>query len=100
MHNLITEAGFQTRMALRDQAVMDKILDRATDTLSESTQRRIASAGGKLVRYMLFADEVELDDPIAGTWLFGALCSAGPLRQPGPFPARIRSGIAPLRNYR
>ncbi|MBI2425909.1 MAG: hypothetical protein HYV27_24000 [Candidatus Hydrogenedentes bacterium] len=67
MHNLITEAGFHTRMALRDQAVMDKILNRAPDILSESTQRRIASAGDKLVRHMLFVDEVELDDPIVGT---------------------------------
>ncbi|GMW02554.1 MAG: hypothetical protein AMXMBFR84_36900 [Candidatus Hydrogenedentota bacterium] len=67
MHNLMTSADFETRLALRDQAIMDEALNRSGGELSESTQRRIASAGSKLVDYLLFAREVPLKSAIAGT---------------------------------
>lgn len=67
MHNLMTQANFETRMALHRQAVMDKIFDRAPDTLSESTQRIIKSSGDALVDYMIFAHEIELESPVEGT---------------------------------
>ena len=67
MHNLMTRANFETRMALHRQAVMDQIFDRAPDALSESSQRIVKSVGDALVEYMLFMDEAELDAPIRGT---------------------------------
>jgi len=70
MHNLITSANYAAQMALRDAAIMDEALGRQTDPLSESTRRRIASAGDRLLRYMLFVDEAPLVDPIRGTSTF------------------------------
>ena len=67
MHNLMTEANYETRFALRDQAVMDEILERDPDERSDSTLRRIANIGNRLVDYMLFVDEAELVSPIVGT---------------------------------
>ncbi|MCL4693645.1 MAG: hypothetical protein KJ060_14185 [Candidatus Hydrogenedentes bacterium] len=84
MHNLITRADFETRLALRDEAVMDEALHRDTETLSESAQHRIASVCDKLVDYMLFVDEPELDDPIQGTSGGAVLvASIGPGGRPG-----------------
>jgi hypothetical protein len=71
MHNLMTRAGFETRMALHRQAVMDQIFNRAPDTLSESSQRIVKSVGDALVEYMLFMEEPELAAPIRGTSGFG-----------------------------
>jgi hypothetical protein len=67
MHNLITRANFLTRMALRDGAVMNKMLERPDDFCSESTKRRIESATEPAVKYMLFAGETRLTDQIVGT---------------------------------
>jgi len=67
MHNLITRASYDTRFALQDQAVMDELLQRPAGELGESTLRRIASAGGRLVDHLLFADEVPLEAPVSGT---------------------------------
>jgi hypothetical protein len=67
MHNLITQANFETQLALRDEAVMDEALNRERDTLSESTQHRIASVCDRLVDYMLFVGEPDLKDPVRGT---------------------------------
>jgi hypothetical protein len=60
MHNLLTRANHQTRIALRDAAVMNESLGRPADHLSESTQTRIADAGEPVVRYMLFMDEAAI----------------------------------------
>lgn len=67
MHNLLTRADFETRMALHRQSVTDEIFERDPNTLSESTQRIITNIGDKLVAYMLYVDEFELNDPVAGT---------------------------------
>jgi hypothetical protein len=84
MHNLITNANFETRFALKDQAVMDEILDRDPNVFSESTKRRIANTGNKLVDYMLFKDEVRLTDPVSGTSGFAkAFSSRGPRDKQG-----------------
>lgn len=79
MHNRITNASFETRMALHRQAITDDILERDHEVLTESTQRVIANAGDKLVRYMLFIDEEEYEDPIAGSSAYAeAFASYGP----------------------
>jgi hypothetical protein len=67
MHNRLTKANFLTRLALRDEQVMNEMLKRPADYRSESTTRRIHSAGEPLVKYMLMAHEARLTDPVAGT---------------------------------
>ena len=67
MHNFITLANYETRMALHHGTVMNRALERPQDFVSESTQRRISSATEKLLKYMLFAEETPLTDKIAGT---------------------------------
>lgn len=70
MHNLIARANFETRIATHYDRGINEALGRPLDTVSPSTGRRIASAGEKLVRYMLFADELELENPVSGTSQF------------------------------
>lgn len=67
LHNLITRANHQTRLALRDEAAMNRALGRAVDERLESTTSRIRSVAEPLVRYLLFADEAPLSGRIAGT---------------------------------
>lgn len=76
MHNLITCANYATRRALRDAAVLNEMLDAPADYLSPSSQRRIANAGDKLLKYLLFADEAALTDAVEGTSDFAAEFSA------------------------
>lgn len=70
MHNLLTRAAYQARLALRDQEAMNNALGRPADHRSDSTTARIESAGEALVRHMLFADEPHLTDPVAGSSTF------------------------------
>lgn len=67
MHNRITQANFKTRLALRDQGVMNEMLERPEDYRSDSTKRRIEKAAEKVVQYMLFGGEIQLTEPIQGT---------------------------------
>jgi hypothetical protein len=71
-HNLITRAGFQTRLALHDQKLLNKELGHSDGYLSDTTYRRIKSAGDPLVRYLLFSREAKLAEPIQGTSTFAA----------------------------
>jgi hypothetical protein len=66
-HNLIARAGFLTRMALYQEASLNKELGRPAGQRWESTTSRIKDAGEPLVRYLLFSEEAELTAPIAGT---------------------------------
>ena len=72
MHNYITNASYETRMALHQGQVMNRALDRPNDYVSESTLRRISSASEKLVKYMLFSEETPLTDKVQGTSDFAA----------------------------
>jgi hypothetical protein len=67
MHNRITRANFLTRIALHDEAELNKALGRPADQRSELTQRRIKSACEPLVKYLLFCGEAKLDAPVKGT---------------------------------
>ncbi|MHB1424401.1 MAG: hypothetical protein ACYC3I_14615 [Gemmataceae bacterium] len=67
MHNRLTRANFQTRVALRDEAEFNKVLGRPADYRSDSTLSRIKNAGEPVVQYMLFCEEAQLSDPIKGT---------------------------------
>ena len=79
LHNLFTLANFKTRLALRDGKIMNEMLERPQDYLSESTKRRIRNAGEPVVKYMLFSEEIKLTDPIHGTSEFAReFASRGP----------------------
>ena len=67
MHNLITLASYEARRADHYDATWNKVLERPADHRSEVSQRRIVSAGEKLLRCMLFSGEFPLTSAIQGT---------------------------------
>lgn len=69
-HNFVTQASYETRIALHQQTEMNRILDEPEDYRSESTKRRIASVANELVEYLLFKDEFQLSSPVSGTTAF------------------------------
>ncbi len=69
-HNLITKIGYETRLALHNQQVMNEALRQANDEMSESTRRRVRNAAADLVRYLLFAGEATWQSPIKGSGSF------------------------------
>jgi hypothetical protein len=86
MHNLITLANYQARLALHYEAGINKALGRPHDAISPSTERRIRSPVEKLLRYMLFSGEPALSDPVSGTSGFADQFAAS-----GPRDSRGRS---------
>jgi hypothetical protein len=67
LHNLITRANYETRIALRDCAALNKALGDPPGHLSESTLHRIKSVCEPLVKAMLFSGEAKLTDAVEGT---------------------------------
>jgi hypothetical protein len=67
VHNQITLANYQTRLALRDQEVLDQLDGKPAAQRSSSIQHRIDSAAEDLLRCLLFSEEAALTDPIEGT---------------------------------
>ncbi len=67
MHNMITRAAYETRQTIHYQQVMNRVLDRDVSHESESTVRRIKSAGDELLKYLLFAGEAKIESPITST---------------------------------
>jgi hypothetical protein len=86
MHNLITRANFQTRLALRDEKAMNEALGRPAGERLDSTFSRIKSAADPLIKYMLFDKESPLTAPIAGSTTFAKDFAAR-----GPFDSQGRS---------
>jgi hypothetical protein len=79
IHNLITKANYETRIALRDQRAMNQALQEKPDHVFESTPRRIQGACEPLVRAMLFCEETPLKDRVIGSSAFaGEFSAAGP----------------------
>ncbi len=72
MVNMITRVGYETRMALLEQAGINRSLGEPADHMSDSTQHRIKSMADELVKYMLFANETPLTAEIKGTSNFAA----------------------------
>lgn len=66
MTNLIIRVGFETRVALHDNAAMNKALQRPEGEMSQSTNRRINNAVEELIEYMLFTQETRLTEPVWG----------------------------------
>lgn len=90
VHNRITRASLETRIALHQQEEFDRILKRKTEGFSESTARRIDSACESLVEYLFFCGEAPLGGKVAGTSPFVSEFSAK-----GPKDSQGRS----LRNF-
>jgi len=59
---------------------MNRALDRPMDHETESTRSRIIASGDKLVRYLLFCDEYQLESPIEGSSGFAKQFSSHGLR--------------------
>ena len=67
LHDLISRVNWETRLALNQQASMNKALGVPADTWSDSTRHRINDAVETLLRYMLFTNETRLEAPLRGT---------------------------------
>ena len=67
MHNLITLTNFQTRLALHAESGKGSKPLASGGGLSEAARKQIEGPAEELVRYLLFADEAPLDEPVAGT---------------------------------
>ncbi|HWE96155.1 MAG TPA: hypothetical protein VG269_19485 [Tepidisphaeraceae bacterium] len=67
LHNLITRAGYDVRIAMRDSEAMNKALGEPPGHRSESTDHRIENACEPLVRAIFFSGEAELSDAVKGT---------------------------------
>jgi hypothetical protein len=87
VHNLVTRAGFEALLALRDEAALAEALGQpAAEGEREATKRRIQGAAEPLVEALLFSGEAALDRPIAGGSPFARAYVAR-----GPRDARGRS---------
>ena len=84
--NRLTRAAMQTRLALYEQAELNKAFKEPPDTRSESITRRIHWACEPVVKYFLFCEEAKLSESVAGTSEFAKEFAAR-----GPFDARKRS---------
>jgi hypothetical protein len=67
MHNRITTANYQTKLAHRDADIINELDNAPKGRLTESTARRVDSAAEQLVKFLLYAEEAKITDPIKGT---------------------------------
>jgi hypothetical protein len=67
MHNRITEANYQTQLAIRDADVINELDKAPKGRLTEGTAKRVDGVADRLVKYLLFSEETKLTAPIAGT---------------------------------
>lgn len=79
VHNLLTKADFEARRALYYEEEFNRAFGAEQSRRLESTTRRIASAGDKLVEGLLLADEAPISEPIQGTSNYAELfAKSGP----------------------
>ncbi len=86
MHNLITQTNYQTRLALFADRQRKTAAGLPLDTISDAARKQIEEPAEKLVRYLLFTNEVRLDGPVAGNTSFTDDFAAR-----GPFDSEGRS---------
>jgi hypothetical protein len=75
MHNLLTQANYETRLALANDAAQaaERTGPRGgSNRLSDEARARIEQAGDRLLEYMLFRREALLDGPVQGATPFVA----------------------------
>src|SRR5262249_10315672 len=70
LHNLLTRANWETRIALHQQKDMSRVLSQPSDQCFDFIRRRIHGQSEELLKYLLFAGETRLDSPVAGTSAF------------------------------
>jgi hypothetical protein len=85
-HNRLARANLLTRMALAEQADLNKALGRPTNERSEGITRRIHWACEPVVEYLLFCEEAPLTEAVAGTSAFAREFTAR-----GPFTSNRRT---------
>ncbi|HYT90062.1 MAG TPA: hypothetical protein VEL76_15250, partial [Gemmataceae bacterium] len=85
-HNRLARANLLTRLALAEQAELNKALGRPVNERSESITRRIQWACEPLVEYLLFSREAPLEGAVAGTSAFAKEFTAR-----GPFASKRRT---------
>lgn len=85
-HNRIAAANYQTRLAHRDADIINELDNAPKGRLTESTSRRVDAAAEQLVKYLLFAEEARLTEPVSGTSRF-----ADEFAKRGPFDRQGRS---------
>lgn len=82
MHNAIAAANYETRLALAQSSEMNALLGRDPNYVSDSAERRIASAAEQVVSFLLFRDEFALQNPVSGTSGFAEEFAARGRRDP------------------
>ncbi len=85
-HNRLARANLLTRIALAEQADLNKSFGKPLDEKWESITRRIEWACEPLVECLLFSEEAPLSEPVAGTSNFAEQFAAR-----GPFDTKRRS---------
>jgi hypothetical protein len=84
LHNLITRASYQTRIALNYERLLNKELGRGENYRADSTLSRIKSVCEPLVQGLLFAKAAPLTAPVTGTSGFAAqFAASGPRDREG-----------------
>ncbi|MEN1679435.1 MAG: hypothetical protein AAGJ46_07560 [Planctomycetota bacterium] len=86
MHNAITVAGYQARKGIYYDRALNSVTGDPPDTMSNSTRRRIESAGEALLQCLLFSGEAPLTSPVTGSTTFATDFAAQ-----GPDDAQGRS---------
>ncbi|MCA9410728.1 MAG: hypothetical protein KC944_05940 [Candidatus Omnitrophica bacterium] len=67
MHNLITQANYQARVALAIQEELNEMEGKPSDEMSPGTLKRFSYAAEPLLKHLLFAEEATLEGPVKGT---------------------------------
>lgn len=67
LHNQIAAANYRARLALREQEVLNKMLNSTSSELSPGIQRRLQRAGDDVLKGLLFNGEAPLTDTVQGT---------------------------------
>ncbi|MAT15937.1 MAG: hypothetical protein CMJ46_11790 [Planctomyces sp.] len=70
MHNALAAANYETRRAIHQSRIINEILEKDNDELSESSDRRINWAAERVVKHLLMCDEFALTSPVTGTSSF------------------------------
>lgn len=77
MHNMIARGSYKGRIIEAHRIFMNDFMDEPDDYVSESIQRRFKRAASDIVDQLLFRDELQLTEPIAGTSTFSADLARG-----------------------
>lgn len=79
VHNRLTRALLETRIAQHYQDDLNKALSEKPGTVFDSTRRRIDNLADELLKCMLLSGEAKLTNPVAGTSAFAAeFAKSGP----------------------